>query len=66
MGFCLLLAFMFSARIYYVECRLKCIFFLKVDAAVFILENSCPVFSEIGSVKHRMETNIINVFQDYL
>ncbi|XP_042609898.1 uncharacterized protein LOC109078860 [Cyprinus carpio] len=37
----------------------------KVDA-VFILENSRPVFSEIGSAKHRMETNIMNFFQDYL
>lgn len=34
--------------------------------AVFILENSRPVFSEIGSAKHRMETNIMNFFQDYL
>uniref|UniRef100_A0A8C1LYT0 HECT domain-containing protein n=1 Tax=Cyprinus carpio TaxID=7962 RepID=A0A8C1LYT0_CYPCA len=55
----------FFCKNYYVECRLKCIFFLKVDA-VFILENSRPVFSEIGSAKHRMETNIMNFFQDYL
>lgn len=41
------------------------LFFLKADAA-FVLESSCPVYSETGSAKHQKEVNIMNFLQDYL
>ncbi|XP_073319588.1 G2/M phase-specific E3 ubiquitin-protein ligase-like [Pagrus major] len=37
----------------------------EADAA-FVLESSCPVYSETGSAKHQKEVNIMNFLQDYL
>lgn len=47
-------------------CKLKCLFFLLKADAAFLLENTCPVYSEIGSAKHQKEVNIMNFLQDYL
>ncbi|XP_049459429.1 uncharacterized protein LOC125905490 isoform X3 [Epinephelus fuscoguttatus] len=37
----------------------------EADAA-FLLESSCPVYSEIGSAKHQKELNIMSLLQDFL
>lgn len=41
-------------------CKLKCPFFLLKADAAFLLENTCPVYSDTGSAKHQ------NFLQDYL
>ncbi|XP_051794334.1 uncharacterized protein LOC110972585 isoform X2 [Acanthochromis polyacanthus] len=38
---------------------------VEADAA-FLLENTRPVYSEIGSAKHQKEVHIMNFLQDYL